>query len=168
MARRDRLVTYPPLPPNEAERQRAVDLSGITRRPANRELQRIVERAAALAGAPIAAVSVVDRSRQWFAAKVGIDDSERPRSESFCAFAILRPGEPLIVCDAMRDPRFAQNPAVLGLPHVRFYAGIPLVDRAGFALGALCVADTEPRRDAFDVYDLSHLAREAERLMMQQ
>ncbi|MEH3048137.1 GAF domain-containing protein [Sphingomonas adhaesiva] len=154
-----------PLPFDEAARQRAVDASGVTRRAANPELQRIVEQAASLAGAPIAAVSVIDRSRQWFAARVGIDDSERPRSESFCAFAILRPGEPLIVSDATLDPRFSHNPAVLGLPHVRFYAGIPLVDRAGFALGALCVADTRPRHEAFDAYDLSHLAREAERLM---
>ncbi len=160
-------LMYPPFPEDEPARQRAVDASGITRRPGNPALQRIVEQAASLAGAPIAAVSVIDRSRQWFAAKVGIDESEKPRSESFCAFAILRPGEPLIVCDAMRDPRFAQNPAVLGVPHVRFYAGIPLVDRSGYALGALCVADTQPRRDDFDVYDLTHLAREAERLMQQ-
>jgi len=56
---------------------------------------------------------------------------------------------------------------VLGAPYVRFYAGIPLVDAAGFALGALCVADTSPRLHTFDVYDLSHLARQAERLMSQ-
>jgi len=156
-----------PLPPDEVARQRAVDACGITLRPANRALQRIAEEAALLADAPIAAVSVVDRRRQWLAAKVGIDATETPRSESFCAFTILRPGEPLIVADAIRDPRFARNPAVTGVPHVRFYAGIPLVDRAGFALGALCVADTEPRFARFDVYDLSHLAREAERLMTQ-
>lgn len=157
----------PPLPHDEADRQRAVDASGITHRPPNRELQRIVEQAASLASAPIAAVSVVDRSRQWLAARVGIETTDTPRSESFCAFTILRPGEPLIVTDAILDPRFARNPAVVGSPHVRFYAGIPLVDRAGFALGALCVADTEPRLDFFDVYDLTHLARAAERLMTQ-
>lgn len=158
----------PPFPPDEEERQRAVDACGITRRPANQQLQRIAEQAALLASASIAAVSVVDRSRQWLAAKVGIDVTETPRSESFCAFAILRPGEPLIVADAILDPRFSHNPAVVGTPHVRFYAGIPLVDRAGFALGALCVADTEPRLRLFDIYDLSHLAREAERLMTRQ
>ena len=158
---------FPPLPPDEAARQRAVDACGITRRRPNHALQRIVEQAASLAAAPIAAVSVVDRSRQWLAARIGIAVAETPRSDSFCAFTILRPGEPLIVTDAVNDPRFAHNPAVVGSPHVRFYAGIPLVDRAGFALGALCVADTEPRVELFDIYDLSHLAREAERLMTQ-
>ncbi|MBB4617256.1 GAF domain-containing protein [Sphingomonas abaci] len=157
----------PPWPTNEADRQRAVDASGITQRPPPTEFQRIAEQAASLASTPIAAISFVDRNRQWLAAKVGIADSERPRSESFCAFAIMRPGEPLIVTDATRDSRFLDNPAVLGAPYVRFYAGIPLVDTAGFALGALCVADTAPRLQAFDVYDLSHLARQAERLMSQ-
>lgn len=150
---------------NEEARQCAADASGITRRPPNTALQRIVEQAASLVGTPIAAVSVIDHGGQWLAAKVGIEDTDSPRAESFCAFAILRPGEPLIVADALADPRFAHNPAVLGLPHIRFYAGIPLVDRAGFALGALCVADIRPRRRTFDIYDLTHLARQAERLM---
>jgi GAF domain-containing protein len=156
---------YPPWPVNEIDRQRAVDASGVTQRRQPTEFQRIAEQAAAVAAAPIAAISFVDRNRQWLAAKIGIEDSEQPRSESFCAFAILRPGEPLIVTDATRDPRFCSNPSVLGAPYVRFYAGIPLVDTAGFALGALCVADTSPRLQNFDVYDLSHLARQAERLM---
>lgn len=155
---------HPPFPPDEELRQRAVDASGVTGRSANLQFQRIVEHAASIASTPIAAISIVDRSRQWLAAKIGVDVQETPRSESFCAFAILRPGEPLIVSDAMRDPRFAKNPAVTGAPYVRFYAGIPLVDQAGFALGALCVADDKPRR-LFDTYDLTHLAREAERLI---
>ena len=157
----------PPWPTNEIARQQALDDSGITQRPPSSAFQRIAEQAALLAATPIAAVSFVDRNRQWLAARVGISDSERPRSESFCAFAIMRPGEPLIVTDATQDPRFVDNPAVLGAPYVRFYAGIPLVDAAGFALGALCVADTLPRLQMFDVYDLSHLARQAERLMSQ-
>lgn len=159
-------MLLPPHPDGELERQRAVDACGITRRPASRELQRIAEQAAALVGMPIAAVSVIDRHRQWLAARVGIDVTETPRDESFCAYTILRPGEPLIVADAIRDPRFAKNPSVTGVPHVRFYAGIPLVNLAGFALGALCVADTAPR-ERFDAYDLTHLARQAERLMTQ-
>lgn len=155
---------HPPLPPDEELRQRAVDASGVTSRSAHLQFQRIVEHAASIASTSIAAISIVDRSRQWLAAKVGVDVQETPRSESFCAFAILRPGEPLIVSDATRDLRFAKNPLVVGAPYVRFYAGIPLVDQAGFALGALCVADDKPRR-LFDTYDLTHLAREAERLI---
>lgn len=152
-------------PLNEFQRQQAVDRSGIIRRPRSAELQRIVEDAARLARAPIAVISVVDRSRQWFAARTGIDAEEGPRADSFCTHTILRPGEPMIVTDARDDDRFAGNPAVRDHPHIRFYAGVPLVDKAGFALGALCVADTKPRLGTFDVYDLTHLARSAERIM---
>ncbi|MGK6324479.1 GAF domain-containing protein [Sphingomonas sp. DT-51] len=128
-------------------------------------MQSIVEEAARLTKAPIAAVTIIDKARQWFAARIGVEADEAPRSDAFCAHTILRPGEPLIVSDALQDPRFARNPAVLGDPRIRFYAGIPLVDRAGFALGALCVADTKPRLGMFDIYDLSHLARSVERLV---
>ncbi|MBB3695809.1 GAF domain-containing protein [Sphingomonas sp. BK580] len=154
-----------PLPAGEPSRQRAVDACGIVLRPRNPELQRIVEEAARLARAPIAAISVVDRSRQWLAARVGIAGDEGPRAHSFCGHTILRPGEPMIVADARGDRRFVANPSVVGHPHIRFYAGVPLVDHAGFALGALCVADTRPRLGLFDIYDLTHLARHAERIM---
>ncbi|KQN92001.1 histidine kinase [Sphingomonas sp. Leaf67] len=147
------------------QRQAAVDRTGITRRANNPALQSIVEDAARLAKTPIAAVTIIDRARQWFAARIGLDAEEGPRSEAFCAHTILRPGEPLIVLDTLADVRFARNPAVIEAPHIRFYAGIPLVNRAGYALGALCVADTEPRLDTFDIYALSHLARTVERLV---
>jgi GAF domain-containing protein len=156
---------YLPRLRNEALRQAAVDQTGIVRRPKHPGLQSIVEQAARLAGAPIAAVTIIDQARQWFAARIGIDEEEGPRSEAFCAHTILRPGEPLIILDALQDVRFARNPAVLENPHIRFYAGIPLVNRAGYALGALCVADTKPRSDELDLYGLSHLARSAERLV---
>lgn len=154
-----------PYPLNEAARQKAVDRNGVTRRPQNAELQSIVEEAAALTRSPISALSIVDRARQWFAARYGIDADEGPRGDSFCAYTILRPGEPLIVADASRDHRFGNYPSVLGHPHIRFYAGVPLVDQAGFALGALCVADIKPRLEFFNAYDLTHLARRAERIL---
>ncbi|KQN76643.1 GAF domain-containing protein [Sphingomonas sp. Leaf62] len=147
------------------QRQAAVDRTGITRRANHPALQSIVEDAARLAKTPIAAVTIIDRARQWFAARIGLDAEEGPRSEAFCAHTILRPGEPLIVLDTLADVRFVRNPAVIEAPHIRFYAGIPLVNRAGYALGALCVADTEPRLDTFDIYALSHLARTVERLV---
>ncbi len=156
---------YGPIGANEMQRQAAVDRTGITRRANNPALQSIVEDAARLAKTPIAAVTIIDRARQWFAARIGLDAEEGPRSEAFCAHTILRPGEPLIVLDTLADVRFARNPAVIEAPHIRFYAGIPLVNRAGYALGALCVADTEPRLDTFDIYALSHLARTVERLV---
>ncbi|WP_056620985.1 MULTISPECIES: GAF domain-containing protein [unclassified Sphingomonas] len=159
------MAAYDPVVANEMRRQAAVDRTGILRRGNNPALQSIVEDAARLAKAPIAAITIIDRARQWFAARVGLDNEEGPRSEAFCAHTILKPGEPLIVLDTLEDIRFATNPAVVTTPHIRFYAGIPLVNRAGYALGALCVADTKPRPDAFDIYALSHLARTAERLV---
>lgn len=156
---------YEPNLIHESLRQAAVDRTGIVRRPKHPALQAIVEDAARLAKAPIAAVTIIDQARQWFAARIGLDTEEGPRSDAFCAHTILRPGEPLIILDALEDVRFAQNPSVLEAPHIRFYAGIPLVNRAGYALGALCVADTQPRSEVFDIYRLSHLARSAERLV---
>jgi PAS domain S-box-containing protein len=97
-------------------------------------------------GTPIALVTLVDEKRQWFKSRVGIDFTETPREMSFCAHTILEPGDAFIVHDAWKDPRFSENPLVTGDPHIRFYAGIPLVSPEGFALGAMSVMDRVPRQ----------------------
>jgi GAF domain-containing protein len=150
---------------DEIERQRAVDRSGALHGRGAADLQRVVDRAADMYRVPMATISIIDRARQWFAARHGIDRSEMPRSVSFCAHAIHRPGEPMIVMDAASDPRFAANPLVTGTPGIRFYAGVPLIDRMGYALGALCIADVAPRQACPDLIDLRFLAHEAERLL---
>ena len=156
----------PATPPDERERQAAVDKSGILGRGGDAELQRIVDSAARSMHAPMAAISIIDRERQWFPSRVGIDDPETSRDLSFCAHAIHRPGEPLVVEDAAKDARFSSHPLVTDNPNIRFYAGVPLVTQAGYPLGALCVADTEPRRyRPVDLYDLTQLARRAERVI---
>ena len=147
----------------ERERQRAVDRSGILTGRFGPQLQRIVDQAITVFKVPMALITVIDRERQWFAARAGIEALETSRAVSFCAHAILRPGEPMVVTDAQRDPRFSANPVVTGDPHVRFYAGMPLIDRLGYPLGALCVIDTKPRARPENLEDLRGLAREAER-----
>ena len=157
--------TPPDLPTNEAQRQQAVERSVLQRRK-NPALQRVVDEAADYFQTPIAAITIVDRDRQWFAVSTGLDAQETPRAVSFCAHAIHRPTEPLVVRDARRDPRFAGNPMVIFAPHIRFYAGVPLIDRQGYALGALCVIDSKPRTEPPNLFELSLLAREAERLIV--
>lgn len=149
---------------DEASRQAAVDRLDLGAKRWDERLQQLAERAAIVARTPIGAISIIDHARQWLIAKHGTLDDEVPRALSFCALAIHRPGEAMVVSDAMRDPRFADNPLVAKSPPIRFYVGIPLVDRAGYPLGALCVVDHEPREQMPDLYDLAALAREAERI----
>ncbi len=107
---------------------------------------RLTGQAAEACGTPIAFVSLVDERRQWFKSRVGTNLQETPRDQAFCAYALFKPSEPLVVPDALLDERFADNPLVTGEPHVRFYAGVPLRSPEGRVLGTLCVLDTVPRR----------------------
>lgn len=98
------------------------------------ELTRITDFASALCEAPISLVSIVEAQRQWFPARTGLDVSETPRETSFCAHA-MRGTDIMIVPDATRDTRFVDNPLVTGAPHIRFYAGAPLVADDGVQIG---------------------------------
>ncbi|MFD2934070.1 sensor histidine kinase [Spirosoma flavum] len=95
---------------------------------------------------PISLISLIDDKRQWFKSNHGLDIRETPREFSFCAHAITNPQETLIVPDSREDERFAENPLVTGDPHVVFYAGVPLVDADGLALGSLCIIDDKPKQ----------------------
>ncbi len=101
--------------------------------------------AAELLDMPIALVSIVESDRQWFKSRYGIDFPESPRDASFCAHVVASE-KPLVVSDALTDPRFSDNPLVLGEPRMRFYAGIPLKTHDGFVIGTLCAIDRQPRQ----------------------
>jgi GAF domain-containing protein len=101
--------------------------------------------AAELCGTPMALVTFIDADRQWVKASVGVELQETSRAVSFCGHTILERGV-FAVPDAAADERFAGNPLVTGEPHVRFYAGAPLIGVGGHALGALCVIDRVPRQ----------------------
>lgn len=135
-----------PIPANEARRLEILRECAILDTPPEQEYDDLLALAARICATPIAAITLVDEARQWFKARVGIDAPETSRDLSFCAHTICQSGgQPLIVDDASRDPRFATYANVACDPGLRFYAGIPLVTHDGAALGSLCIADRRVR-----------------------
>lgn len=133
------------LPRNESERLAALLACRILDTEEEEDFEALTKLAAQICQTPIAAVSLVDHDRQWFKARVGLEARETPRDVAFCAHTIRQRDEFLVVSDASKDERFADNPLVTGDPRIRFYAGFPLDPGNGLALGALCVIDREPR-----------------------
>jgi PAS domain S-box-containing protein len=135
-----------PLPPNEAQRLQALRSFEVLDTPADPLLDDLTQLASQICQTPMAMVSLVDGQRQWFKSRVGLAATETPRDVAFCAHAILQPDEVFLVSDALQDARFSQNPLVQDDPHVRFYAGMPLVSSEKLPLGTLCVIDQVPRQ----------------------
>jgi GAF domain-containing protein len=155
-------VTFPS---NEAARLAALDRYAILDTEPEQAFDDLVILASHICKTPMALLSLVDDHRQWFKSAVGVQVRETPKEISFCTHAIQQ-SDLFIVGDAQKDPRFRDNPLVTGEPHIRFYAGAPLVNEDGFALGTLCVADRQPRElDEDQKIALLSLARLALRQM---
>lgn len=140
---------------------------GVLDTSAEREYEDIAELAAFICGTPVSLISFVDKERQWFKARVGLDIRETPRWQSFCAHT-LESAEMLVVPDATIDARFAANPLVTGEQGIRFYAGAPIVEKGGQVLGSVCVIDREPRQlNAQQIKALEALSRQVVVLLEQ-
>lgn len=124
----------------------------------------LVAIAQTLAGCETAFISIVEEDQQWFKASRGLALAHSPRSIAFCDHAIRSP-EVMVVLDAAADPRFADNPLVTGPPNIRFYAGAPIINGDGFALGTLCLSDSTPRERFDEAPLLASLARQVAALL---
>lgn len=131
---------------NESERLATLYKFGVLDTEFEERYERLTRVAAAVFGTPIALISLVDKDRQWFKSALGLTVRQTPRDISFCTHAI-RNTEVFVVRNALQDERFRDNPLVTGDPHVRFYAGAPLVARNGHPLGTFCVIDRSPRAE---------------------
>ena len=147
-------------PANEKQRLAALNSYEILDSAPEMAYDDIVSLASAICGVPIALISLIDKDRQWFKSRKGFEQVETKRDISFCAHAI-HDVKVFEVDDALLDERFATNPLVENGPKIRFYAGAPLIDSKGFALGTLCVIDKVAKKlNAQQVQALEALARQ--------
>ena len=134
----------PPVPKDEEKRLNALHELNILDTPAEDRFDRITRLATRILDVPIALITLINGNRQWIKGCCGLDATETPRAVSFCAHAI-NSDETLVVPNALEDPRFLDNPLVVGEPFIRFYAGHPITSPDGYKIGTLCVIDRKPR-----------------------
>lgn len=133
-----------PLPVNEDQRIADLESYDILDTAAESDFDGLVELASQICKCPISLISLLDKDRQWFKARKGLDEESTSREISFCSHVIAG-DDVFVVDDATKDERFVDNPLVTGSPGVRFYAGAPIISPAGNKLGAICIIDNKPR-----------------------
>jgi GAF domain-containing protein len=156
-----------PIALNERQRLVALERTGLVDSPPEEAFDRLTWLAAQSLNAPIALLTLLTPTRQWFKSRIGLDLAETPRSWAFCNHTIMQK-QVFSVSDLIKDPRFADNPAVKGERGFRFYAGAPVLDEDGFVVGSLCVIDQKPRtldkREERAIQALAALASDEVRL----
>ena len=152
-----------PIPQDELERIAAVHRMAILDSEPEERFDAITKEAIRLLRVPISTITILDSNREWFKSCQGLLQKEGKREISFCGHALLAK-DIFIVQDTLRDERFRDNPMVVGDPHIRFYAGIALLDhKTGQPVGVFCVKDTQPREFSLqEIGDLEALAERAE------
>lgn len=139
-------MEQPKIPTNEADRIQALYSYNILDTVPEQSYDDIIAIASSICDTPISLISLVDKDRCWFKAKLGLENQETPREIAYAAHAINVPDEPTIIEDALTDARFFDCPLVLADPPMRFYVGTPLVTKKGHVLGTLCVIDHQPKK----------------------
>ena len=149
------------LDPNKQKRLEALNEYEIMDSLPEEDYDNITALASRICGTPISLITLLDDHRQWFKSATGLDVKETPIEYAFCIHAVQNPSEAMVVPDSRKDARFATNPFVTGEPHIVFYAGMPLVDDTGQALGSLCVLDIQEQTlSSFQLTALKQLARQ--------
>jgi PAS domain S-box-containing protein len=150
---------------SETERLRSLSLYEILDTGPEPAFDDLTALAADICHTPISLITFLDQTRQWVKSKTGFTQSELPGEEAFCAYTI-RQKDVMVVPDATKDERFSNNPMVKGEPHIRYYAGYPLLSNTGHGLGALCVLDTVPHEiDPHELEQLRLLGHEVTQLL---
>ncbi|MFA5999685.1 MAG: GAF domain-containing protein [Candidatus Paceibacterota bacterium] len=152
-----------PIPPNEEERLKSLRGLKILDTLSEERFDVITRLAVKIFNVPMSTITLVDANREWYKSVCGLGQKEGERAISFCGHALLA-DEILVIPDAKKDPRFADNPMVIGEPFIRFYAGVPIISVDGFRIGTFCIKGREPREFSLeDETNLKALAKWAER-----